>query len=286
MKKNIKQASELPTWFKLEKYNFTKNLKAFGWYEQLTIRTLFICEIQQSFKNRRSFPEGLKQAIQTVRENPNSDMLRDNRLAEYYTPKTNFLDLLNPKTNTDNMRGILSITIRDYMCMKYFLDEEKFAYMEKWIAAEKEGDVADAPWMDEPLYNFYINEIGTITDVIWINLASPDSFIIESFKKYLEDRRKKQKPKNFTPKHFRESDFNNWSRWGLLPFLDLTILESELLENIPYRVLADAIFPTGEGNEETIRKTTKPLAIEVIDCRILHQLSAQAAHDIKDTEKS
>jgi hypothetical protein len=34
----------------------------------------------------------------------------------------------------------------------------------------------------------------------------------------------KEKTKNFIPKHFRESDFNNWSKWGLLPFLDLTIL--------------------------------------------------------------
>jgi hypothetical protein len=189
MKKNTKRASELPAWFKLEKYNFTKNLNAFGWYEQLTIRALFICEILQSIQNRRSFPEGLKLAIQTVRENPNSDMLRDNKLTAYCTPKTNFLDLINPKTNTKNLLGVLSISMRDYMCMKYFLDEEKLAYMEKWIAAEKEGDVADAPWMDEPLYNFYTKEIGTTADLIWIDLSHTDSFLIESFKKYLEDRR-------------------------------------------------------------------------------------------------
>ena len=40
MAKKIKHVSELPEWFKLEKYTFTNNLDAAGWYEQLSMRSI------------------------------------------------------------------------------------------------------------------------------------------------------------------------------------------------------------------------------------------------------
>ena len=63
---------------------------------------------------------------------------------------------------------------------------------------------------------------------------------------------------------FRTPDYREWARVGILQYLDLKAWEKQAEVTIPNRVMADAIFPHGEGGEEVVRKTTAKLADEVL----------------------
>jgi hypothetical protein len=51
---------------------------------------------------------------------------------------------------------------------------------------------------------------------------------------------------------------------------------------IPNRVFADAIFPLGEGGEEVVRKTTRPLAMRVMGKLNVEILKARAASQLAE----
>jgi hypothetical protein len=247
MAKRIKHVSELPAWFKLEKYDFTKNLDAQGWYEQLSMRGICLYRLIEHLNDKTQPPKELKSAIQALRENPNTNIHSDKRLEDYFPYGSNLLHLLDPQTNTDKLLGITPITTNN------------------------------------PFYNSYQAKEDTNKDTIKINLSLPDSLLIENFKRYLSAQRKIKEPAS---KHFRESDFSHWSKLGVLPYLDLIILEYETNSRISNRILADALYPSGEKGEETIRKTTSPLSNQLISFFTLHQLAAQAALKILEKNES
>ena len=197
--------------------------------------------------DKTQLPQGLKSAIQALRENPNSNIQRDKRLEEYFPYGSNLLHLLDPQTNTDKLLGITPITINN------------------------------------PFYNSYQAREDNNTGVLKINLSLPDSLLIENFKYYLSAQRKIKEPDS---KYFRESDFSHWSKLGILPYLDLIILEYETKSRISNRILADALYPSGEKGEETIRKTIAPLSNQLIGFYTLHQLASQAALEIAEKNES
>ena len=65
----------------------------------------------------------------------------------------------------------------------------------------------------------------------------------------------------------------------MLPYLDLMIWEKEQDAKIPYQVMEEAIFPSSEGSEDRIRKTTAPKAKELTSKKSLAFLRAQAILD-------
>lgn len=107
---------------------------------------------------------------------------------------------------------------------------------------------------------------------ISVNLTLPNELLVEQFKVFLQSLRAKTEVKDI--KKFRRPDFQGWVRFGVLPFLDLMIWAFETKTKIPNRVMADAIFPTGEGGEEVVRKTTKPLVAELLDVKNIEILAA------------
>ncbi len=115
-----------------------------------------------------------------------------------------------------------------------------------------------------------------------VNLDLPDSILMENFKQYLVTLREKTRTYCSVKKPYRRRAFDDWRRFGVLPFLDLRIWKREADVTIPNRVIADAIFPPGEGGEETVRKTTAPLVEKLL--RSLHLLQAQAAQEILERE--
>ena len=246
MAKRIKHVSELPEWFKLEKYAFTSNLDAWGWYEQLSMRSICLYRTFEHMRDKTQPSEGLTNAIQALRENPNSNIQRDKRLEEYFPHGSNLLPFLDPKINAHNLLGITPVAI-------------------------------------DKLLNVSSFEKSDSTDIIRVSLSLPDDLLIENFKHYLSIKRKTIEP---VLNYFRQSDFNHWSKLGILPYLDLIILEYERGSRISNRILADALYPTGEKGEETIRKTTAPLANQLIGFHTLLQLASQASLEIAEKSES
>lgn len=288
MTKRIKHLSELPKWFKLDKYEFTRELDALGWYEQFFVRGTFLYHARDMRENNEIFPDDFKQAMQASRENPYTIIDDDPRLARYCTYDTpkhmhaHPLKTLKQKS-TRGLNAIKSITLRDYVGYKFLMRSERVRYIEDWYNLpdnKKELFPQDAPWFNEPICNSYSPMFGKSQDIVMINLRLPDSFLIESFKEHLAERRKEVNV--FSAKHFRESDYNNWINLGVLPYLDLIIWGIETETQIPNRILADALYPSGEKGEETIRKTTSQLAETLLDSKSIHQLVMQAAADIAE----
>jgi Family of unknown function (DUF6387) len=116
-------------------------------------------------------------------------------------------------------------------------------------------------------------------DPVIVDLNYPDKILLETFKQYLATRRAESKTEHLS-KPLREQDFYDWCRFGVLPYLNLRLWEMETGNKIPLRVLADAIYPSGEGGEETVRKTTAPLAKSLIDYHNLRILVAQVATEL------
>ncbi len=281
MVKRIKHVSELPDWFKLEKYEFTKDLDALGWQQQLSVRALCPFFEFDPVDYRETFSEELWLIFQATRENPNSDLFRDNKLADHID-HPEYFDWLDPRKNTRNLLGIYSTSMIDFIALSNLLNAKKIEAAKKSFSPADDKDKLYPSWMNLPLYTFFDDNIGEFNDLLSIDLSQTDSFLIENFKRYLENRRKKQKISYPLRKNFRESDFKNWSKLMILPLLDLLIFGIEHEMQIPNRVLADAIYPSSEKGEETIRKTAHPLAMKLINPRVLLQLSIQAAHEIAE----
>lgn len=281
MAKRIKHVSELPSWFDLKKYDFAEKLDALGWYQQLAIRGMCIYRIAEYIEDKQPYPEGLLLAIQTLRENPYSTILKDGKLSEYF-PNTQLFDLLNPETHTNDLLGISSITMNDYLRQRLLINNERLAYAEKLLNASTSNNKIseEAPWMHEPLHSSYHTDVNT--DILKIDLSLADNFLIDHFKIYLKNRRKIRNPNKIKTKYFGDTDFHHWTQLKILAYLDLIILEYELNKRIPFRILADAIYPNGEKGEETIRKTTNPVASRLMGFHALYQLATQAAHKIAE----
>ena|SRR3990167_6036759 len=291
MTKRIKSVSELPKWFDLKKYEFTKSLDALGWYEQFYVRGTFLYHARDMRKNNEVFPEDFKQAMQASRENPNTVIDSDPRIENYCTLEETLAPVHPLKAlkqnSTRGLKTIKSITMRDYIGLKGLMRPDRIQYIENWFYMpdhEKEFFPEDAPWFNEPICHSYTPRFGHSQDVVLINLRLPDSLLIESFKEHLADKRKTVDV--FTKKHIRESDFNHWANLGVLPYLDLIIWAIETETQIPNRILADALYPSGDKGEETIRKTTSQLAESLLDNQNIFQLIMQAAADVAEKNRA
>lgn len=126
-------------------------------------------------------------------------------------------------------------------------------------------------------------------EAIRINWTLPDTTLIEHFKQFLKLHRPAESWQDgddefaYSIKKFnRKPNFDDWCRFGILPYLDLQLWALETDNHIPYRVMADAIYLPGEGGEENVRKTTAPLADMLMTETALDVLASQAALEIAE----
>jgi len=119
-----------------------------------------------------------------------------------------------------------------------------------------------------------------------VNLDLPDALLFKIFKQWVTFARMIFDSSTYF-KRYKKPDFESWYKFGVLPWLDLIIWSKEVRVSIPNRVMALAIFQFGDGGEETIRKTTKPMANSLIEDKKtdgypLSSLAAQAAMEMLD----
>jgi len=128
-------------------------------------------------------------------------------------------------------------------------------------------------WINEPIYKSASPDLKA-EGLINVNLDFSDDILIDQFKKWLSAIRMEVNI-HTKPKAIKQSDLNLWTLYGVLPYLDLKIWERETTLSIPNRVMADAIYSTGVGGEETVRKTTAPLVEHLLSEKALKQLGGQ-----------
>jgi hypothetical protein len=141
------------------------------------------------------------------------------------------------------------------------------------------------PWVNESLYKS-CGQLGMSYEkrLVSVSLDLPDSVLIEHFKEYLHTLRAESGTKEYA-KIYKRHNFNDWLDLSVLPFIDLKIWEEEINIPITNRVIADAIFSYGEGGEEIVRKTVRPLCEWLLDFNSLNILAARAATQITGRNK-
>lgn len=288
MAKRIKHVSELPQWFRLDKYDDAKKLDTTGWCEQLSIRSDFLLPNTPPPSERIKV---FKPVLEAIREKPIFDVANEEQIARYcyYFHNAIFSELKTKKLKY--IPGVHLMTLEELDIVRRGLTPGRLEYVAKWQDQFKEWDTSKPPikyepWIMEPLWRSVRQEIKeayghTGRDVVVVDLCLSDDILIDNFKQFLAIRRAETN-RECLVKRSRQNNFSDWISFGVLPYLDLKIWEDETGMSIPYRVMADAIYPAGEGGEETVRKTTIPLANSLIQTNYLEQLVGQAAIEIAE----
>lgn len=277
MTQRIKNKSELPAWFSLEKYQLSEALDAAGWYVQLSIRERCLSHIFQG--------DDISEILHLIRDAPVIDVTKHNLLSFHFHSGMFY----EQPVIEQSMHGVHSLTVHELYMAGINIEESKRAQAKAFF--DEIFCVSDSPreapqingeemaFLYEPVHRVSSNPSDNA--LLGINLLLPDKELIEQFKTSLPVLRKECGAALFSAK-WRKPNFSEWVRLGVLPYLDLLIFEKETGAEILYKVLEEAIFSSYEGSEDRVRKTTSSKAKELISKKSLAYLRAQAIREPKE----
>jgi hypothetical protein len=124
---------------------------------------------------------------------------------------------------------------------------------------------------------------------ITVDLKASDHDIVSGFRKWLAEKREAQKDINFRTKTFSEKEIEGWIRNGVLPYLDLKLLEKVFESDITNVMMGDLLFPHEFGAADTterVRKVVQPLAKKVQGEVFLDALQYAAYNYAKNLEEN
>ncbi|WP_460160730.1 DUF6387 family protein [Pseudomonas sp. S2_B10] len=291
----IRGVSDIPSWFSLSNYEFLAGLDSAGWYEQLFAREQLFLMLGYRENNKMPLAEEDLAYMAAVEIWSKTNIsLKDSSVLSAMCGH----DGANGRVKSEYAKSIHSLTYRQYLQQEGQIKDEAKEKANQWwknlscddfdvdgrnleLAYEVMG------FIDLPLYmSQKRTSLHAIADV---DLTMPDAILLEAFKAWLAKARD-----DFylgSPKQYRKADFASWVRLGVVPFIDLTSWAELTGVSISNRLMANLIFPAGDGGEETIRKTTAPIAREMVgrggysDRTILDTLLAVAAHEARSASK-
>lgn len=157
MTSRIKNISELPQWFRLDKYKASKKLNAVGWYEQFAIRgklmEWFNTEVESKFQDM--LKAELAEALTLIRETPIFDICG---AARGTLPRVLFFyDAEYICKNHNNIPAVHPMTLEQFNLIRGGIDAKKLEYVKLW-SEQFEAEEIDVfhvykyePWITQPL---------------------------------------------------------------------------------------------------------------------------------------
>jgi hypothetical protein len=286
MQKKVRRATDLPRWFDLKNYSQAAPLDAEGWYEQLMVRKWLFKMMDWRDEDEKPLNDRELEMLSFIRATPIVDVTAT------LTMKVSFYDGVMHELRTENpiySLGVRLSTVRDFYSFEQRIEPEKREYAHSffsqwedrdWLNGSGEVKFPCTDWIDGPIDD--ISNASASAMNMRVDLGLPDKVLIEQFKTLLQSLRKPlaEGGCDFAPT--RRLNFADWVTFGVLPFIDLKIWERETGSKIPNRVMADAIFPAGEGGEEVVRKTTSKIAKELLADESLKLLAAAAGQKIME----
>lgn len=295
-KKIIRNIKDLPDWYDLEKYHAASSLDAAGWFDLLLQRWSYDL-YQNQFPSINNAV--LNSGLQKLRQNPLSLTTDDNLIYLIGGGRLSALKC-DPQDFAKFAHAISPLTLRRlYQKERYLKNETRIRirnYMDQiydWFGKQKFEEIpkSEHEWarsfLDIPIFDAFLKQdnqddvhLKRSHDIVQIDLSVPDKILIEQFADYLSKIRENT---DITPANpYKAPEYKKWIEYGLLPYLDLKLWEIENKVSVPYRVLADAIFPDGNMGEEMIRKTTKKIADQVMSKDYIDFLATMAAQEIAE----
>lgn len=275
----VNRVADLPEWFDLKKYAGTEKFKAAEWVEQLEIRqNIFECMPVSAEEEIEDEVFGIKWhffvsgEIKHTRETP--VFLCNNPSKWALFPESRPVKPFNLLEQREQL-------VNDWRAVQG--GEASQWLVERWEAFDK-----DCKWRfhrletDEEIQRvkqlrapFFLTDRGdnsTEIPVISVDLRAADAVLRASFEIWLKEARA------LSPEISKRNRpaYNDWSRYGLLPYLDLLIWSKETGRHIPHRVLSEAVSIYNKG-ESSFGKTVVPLAARLMDD--LSELRALAVHE-------
>jgi len=251
----IERVEDLPDWFSLEKYTESENFKTIDWLRSLAIRAEILHTMNYEFDDNT---DGAQEIILRVIEEAIST-LRKSPLERSIPTNSNYWDHISNDSYLIGENPILPLTFGDLI--EECNSDRSFGHanlVEKWKVLTdidthrliKRKDIAAIPvelTRDTP------NNVVAIT----VDMNASDAIIEATFIKWLETERAKSRT---SVARYRKPTHDRWTRYGVLPYLDLTIWAQEMGATIPDRVMAAAITPLTDVGDDRLRKTVAPLA--------------------------
>lgn len=115
-----------------------------------------------------------------------------------------------------------------------------------------------------------------------INLTASDEQIKNDFNKWLSETRKITKAKN-QKKMLKQADFDRWIRFGVIPFIDLSLVSKVEKIKTTNAILAKMIFLDDIDPDtdmvERLRKVTKPMSELIMKNGMANRLSSQLIYE-------
>lgn len=292
MEKKIKRKIDLPNWFDLKKYATAELLDAAGWYEQLSIRRELIKPPFGSIRVesiRREGPplveENARRLVALIRDTPIVNIEGDDLLRLISCSGVlHELKTRNPKSSF----GVRFTTVREHYITEHFIERDKRTYARNYFNEYFYGNssstlpLVSKDWFEKPVDGVSNHPFYDIN--IRANTLLPDSVLIAQFGLLLKNWRRATTRLGLKNEKVRDPNFSDWVRFGVLPYLDLVIWQQETGVKITNRVMANTIFPPGEGGEEVVRKTTAKLVDDLLTLKHLETLAAIAAYELAERQ--
>lgn len=112
--------------------------------------------------------------------------------------------------------------------------------------------------------------------ILTVDLCATDEQLVQAFKSWLAVRRKLTGPRTEN-RAFTDKDFQGWTRWHVLPYIDLILWSRFRRTRIGLAAMCEALFPNESEVDTTdrVRRTTQSRAEWLMRDEMLSALRAQ-----------
>lgn len=245
----IDRVEDLPQWFDLEHYQGAESFGAVEWYKQLSQRRALLTLLDYMPDEAAFYDQAVK-AFSRCIGHVRGVSVEDAHIPNFFGAGGIDQALL------DFSRSVHPLTLNQLHQHARVYEGGSLQGSANWFLGVDQPDrdeKIEAPLFLTDLLSYPRERFAALR----VDLDAPDSVILESFAAWLSETRSlKGQPRE---KEFYRPRYQQWARYGLLPYLDLAIWKKETGVRIPDRVMAAAIsrYDAGESN---VRKTVKPLA--------------------------
>lgn len=258
-KHTILKAEELPNWFDLKNYQHANKLDLEGWVVQLHLRQMI-----QGF-----FLEVVLTGI--VDDYQLSLDTKSNAPREPVSP----ISLQDALLITEGVKNTIAIPTESWQAPSHF------------NFLEQSDNIIDTESLLSWLHNtdgkrspkdFYLASHTPghlLRPFLKIDLTTPDSIILDSFKRWLAKERKLLSRRRI--QKFTKATLQRWAINQLLPYIDLTHWANLNAKQIPYWLMGKVLFPGQNQGDTTdrVRQTTEKAAKEILTDSYIQTIAAQ-----------
>jgi hypothetical protein len=256
----------LPSWFRVVRYRAVQRFGAVDWYGQITLRQVCHSHLLRMRKPGepdtilQAWNDAVREALTRMRENPICDLNH----APYDHEAFSFCR----NVGFPQVPVVRSMTLEDLYSTNWLvqrnLQPHQIAQAQQMASNKSSSSILRflfcPEWMsakvdDECLGHGYMP--------IMINLDFPNHLLAKHFMRHVQELRCSSKGKS-KESGKKSPDLKTWERTGLLPCMDLLLWAEENRSRIPDSMIANALAPEVDLDEEQVRKTLRPLATELL----------------------